>query len=447
MNWINRLLCVVVLITFFSACEKEHNQVGLDAYFEDELLHQNRQLTNVIVDDIFTPPVASRIYAYSNIAAYEGIRHLDVNRPSLIGQLNELDSLPQPNPLKTYYFPLVSSVAFFGTAEKLVFDLERVQKMQLQLEKTVDSIGIDKEIKRNSLEYGKAIANSIVAYAASDGYNRRTALPRYSVNENPGRWRPTPPDYAEAIEPHWNTLRPFVLDSAGQFDPGPPTEFSLDNTSKFYKEVMEVYNTVEHLNSEQLAIAKFWDCNPNISYTRGHVMYFQQQISPGGHWVHITAQVLKNKQSDAVEQGSIMTQTSIAIADAFISCWDQKYKSSLTRPETYINKFIDPNWKPILQTPAFPEHTSGHSVASSAAATVLTELIGENHQFIDSTEVPYGLPTRKFASFLDASGEAAVSRLYGGIHYRPAIELGVDQGKAVGRFVLSKIDLESKIQE
>lgn len=444
MDWINRILYMVVLATIISSCQKEHNQAGLDAYFEDQLLHQNRQLTNVIVDDIFTPPVASRIYAYSNIAAYEGVRHLEIASPSLVGQLNGLESLPQPDATKNYYFPLVSSVAFLGTAEKLVFDLERVQKMQIEVQKVVDSIGIDQTMKKNSLEYGKTLADAIVAYAAKDGYNRRTALPRYSIDDNPGRWRPTPPDYAEAIEPHWNTLRPFVLDSAGQFDPGPPTEFSIEKTSQFYSEVMEVYTTVRELNSEKLAIAKFWDCNPNISHTRGHVMYFEQQISPGGHWVHIAAQVLKGKDRNPVEKMAIMAETSVAIADAFISCWDQKYKSSLTRPETYINKYIDPNWKPILQTPAFPEHTSGHSVASSAAATVLTELIGKNHQFIDSTEVPYGLPTRKFASFLDASAEAAISRLYGGIHYRPAIELGVKQGKAVGNHILTQLDLAPK---
>lgn len=436
-----RLIFVLLPLLIFSSCNKKHNQVGLDAYFENGLLDQNVQLTDVIVDDIFTPPVASRIYAYSNIAAYEGMRFMQEGRPSLAGQLNGLESLPEPNPNKTYYYPLVSAVAFFDTAEKLVFDLERIQQLSTNIQKDTDSIGIDKEIKKNSLELGKEIAQALVTYASKDGYNRRTALPQYSVNDDPGRWRPTPPDYAEAIEPHWNTLRPFILDSASQFDPGLPTEFSSDKESIFYKEAMEVYHTVMDQDPEKLAIAKFWDCNPNISYTRGHVMYFQQQISPGGHWIHIAAQTLKEGHTNNIENAAIMATTSIAIADAFISCWDQKYKSNLTRPETYINTFVDPDWKPILQTPAFPEHTSGHSVASSAAATVLTELIGQNHQFIDSTEVPYGLPPRKFESFFNAAEEAAISRLYGGIHYRPAIELGVEQGKAVGNHVLTQLNL------
>jgi hypothetical protein len=204
---------------------------------------------------------------------------------------------------------------------------------------------------------------------------------------------------------------------------------------------MEVYGTVMNLSPEQLEIAKFWDCNPNISYTKGHVMYFQQKISPGGHWLHITAQALEDLDAGLEVKTGIFAEVSIALADAFISCWDQKYKSNLTRPETFINTYIDPEWTPILQTPAFPEHTSGHSVASNAAATVLTKLIGDNYAFTDSTEVNYGLPKRNYSSFTQAAAEATISRLYGGIHYRPAIELGVEQGQAVGKYVLEKIRL------
>ncbi len=437
---IRKYISLLAIVLFLSlGCEQKHDKENLDAYFRNKPMHFNRKLTDVIVADIFTPPVASRIYAYSNIAAYEGMRFLDSSRASLAGQLNGLESLPQPDPDKSYYFPLVSQVAFTEVAQALVFDLERVQELQKDMLDDVKEIGINKEIFENSLAFGKDLAAEILVWARNDGYNRRTALPRYSVNDNPGRWRPTPPDYMEAIEPHWNTIRPFVLDSAGQFDPGPPTPFETDTDSRFYMEAMEVYDAVQNLNPEQLEIAKFWDCNPNISYTKGHVMYFQQKISPGGHWLHITAQALEDLDAGPEIKTGVFAQVSIALADAFISCWDQKFKSNLTRPETFINTHIDPEWTPILQTPAFPEHTSGHSVASNAAATVLTELIGDNYAFIDSTEVNYGLPKRNFTSFMQAAGEAAISRLYGGIHYRPAIELGTRQGKDVGNFILEKI--------
>ena len=433
------LLFVLCLLT---SCGSKHDQEGLDAYFEGGISDYNRKLTDVIVSDIFTPPVASRIYAYANIAAYEGIRFMDSENLSLGGQLNDFENLSLPEQDKKYYYPLVSLVAFTETTKPLVFDSERIDNMQQNLLKEVQEIGIDPEVYENSISFGKKLGVDIVARSKRDGYLRRTALPRFSVNEDPARWRPTPPDYMEAIEPHWNTIRPFTLSSSGQFDPGLPTAFDMNKKSQFYQEAIEVYNTVKQLDSNQLEIAKFWDCNPNISTTKGHVMYFQQQISPGGHWIHIAAQVLEQEKVNPLKAAETMALTSIAVADAFISCWDQKYKSKLTRPETYINNYIDADWMPILQTPAFPEHTSGHSVASNAAATVLTNIFGDNYDFVDATEVPYGLPKRPFSSFIQASEEAAISRLYGGIHYRPAIELGVAQGKNVGRHVLEKIKFQ-----
>ncbi len=433
------ILAFIFFLFLCSACKKEHNIERLNTYFENSIAKFNRQLTDVIVADIFTPPVASRIYAYPNIAAYESLRFLDEKQLSLVGQLNDLENLSTPDKDKKYFFPLASIVAFTNVAKSLVYDLERIEQQQQEMLDEVKAIGIDPIIFENSVDFGNTIAQEILAWAHKDGYLRRTALPRYSVNDDPSRWRPTPPDYHEAIEPHWNTLRPFVLDSVNQFDPGAPTPFDISKKSKFYQEVEAVYTTVKNLNEEQLEIAKFWDCNPNISHTKGHVMYFQQQISPGGHWIHITAQVLEAQKEKPLKGAETMAQVSMAIADAFISCWDQKYKSNLTRPETVINKYIDSDWNPILQTPAFPEHTSGHSVASTAAATILTHIYGDSFEFIDSTEVPYGLPERKFSSFTEASQEAAISRLYGGIHYQPAIELGKKQGKAVGAHLLKNI--------
>ena len=136
--------------------------------------------------------------------------------------------------------------------------------------------------------------------------------------------------------------------------------------------------------------------------------------------------------------------TSIALADGFISCWDEKFRSNLIRPETLINKHIDEEWLPLLQTPPFPEYTSGHSVISNAAAIALTSLFGENFAFADDTEVKYGLTVRSFTSFVDASEEAAISRLYGGIHYMPAIANGVTQGKSLGTYVVGKLVLQNE---
>lgn len=441
MKPIKLISILLFIIGTISSCSKQHNQKALDAYFEGSLSKLNRSLTDVIVADIFSPPVSSRIYAYSNIAAYEGIRFIDDKSLTLAGQLNDLDSLPLPNPNKQYYYPLCSMVAFTTTAKALVFNLEKVEEIQKKFLDDVQDIGIDPEIYSNSVALGKEIGEKVLERAKRDGYKTRTSLPRYSVNDDPGRWRPTPPDYMEAIEPHWNTIKPFVLKSANQFYPGPPTAFDTVKNSKFFKGAMEVYIMVKETDSSKIKCAEFWNCNPNISNTNGHVMYFRQQISPGGHWIHIAAQVLEKEKTKPLEAAIAMAKVSIGIADAFISCWDAKYQSNSIRPETYINKYIDPDWTPLLQTPPFPEHTSGHSVASACAATILTNIFGDNYAFVDATEVPFGLPVCSFNSFKQAAEEAAISRLYGGIHYRPAIELGVKQGMGVGNYIVKNVKL------
>ncbi len=429
-------LMTVCLIAGLWGCNK-HDQPGLDRYMQGQIAQWNRNLTDVIIADIFTPPQASRIYAYPNIAAYE-VMHLTSSEHNSMSQvLKDLPSLDS-NAQEQVYHPLAGIIAFSGVAQKLVYNGPAIEEMESKFLEEVKQIGIDQEVYQSSIDFGRTVAAHILAWAEQDGYNQRTALPGYTVTNEPGRWQPTPPDYMDAIEPHWNTIRPFLLDSATQYTAGIPTEFDTIPQSAFYEGTMEVYNAVNNLDEEQLEIAKFWDCNPNISYTQGHVMYYQQQISPGGHWIHITAQVLDAESADLLRSSEVMTMVSVTLADAFISCWSEKYRSNLIRPETYINQYIDKDWKPILQTPAFPEHTSGHSVASSSAAVMLTHIFGDQYAFADSTEVPFGLPTRQFDSFIDAAQEAAISRLYGGIHYMPAITYGVSQGKAVGSHAVTK---------
>ena len=251
----------------------------------------------------------------------------------------------------------------------------------------------------------------------------------------------------DGIEPHWSKIRPFVIESAAQFQPEPPPAFSMDPDSEFYKELQEVYKIVKEIQNnenedERKEIAKFWDCNPYVSTHKGHVMFALKKISPGAHWIGITKIVSRNLNADVYKTVAAYAKTSIAIADAFISCWDEKYRSNLIRPETLINQTIDENWYPVLQTPPFPEYTSGHSVVSGAASVALTDFFGDNISFDDDTELVYDLPIRSFKSFNHAAEEAAISRLYGGIHYRKAIVEGLRQGRELGNFVSKKLAIE-----
>jgi hypothetical protein len=217
------------------------------------------------------------------------------------------------------------------------------------------------------------------------------------------------------------------------------TPFDLTEKSEFHQQLIEVYTISQELTEEQKLIANFWDCNPFKVDFKGHMAIGIKKISPGGHWMGITGIASEKKSLSLAETSYIHALVGMALHDAFISCWKSKYETNRIRPESVINQHLDQRWKPILQTPPFPEYTSGHSVISQTSAVILTHFFGSNFEFIDDSEVYFGLPKREFKSFLSASEEAAISRLYGGIHFRDAIEAGQNQGAKIGEFIWNKI--------
>ncbi len=436
------ILILLLIIGFYSCNLEKVNPNFQEEALNPEYLHRSmKKLTDVIVHDIFSPPVASRNYVYPSIAAYEVLIHQYPEYQSLVGQVQGLSTLPVPEAEKTYCYGLAAVHAFLQTSKQFIFSEHKLVTFQEEILKEFKEIGISKEVYERSLTFGDAISKSILDWSNKDKYKETRSYPKYSISDEAARWTPTPPDYMDGIEPHWNQIRTMVLDSATQFVPLPPTEFNLDKDSRFFQETLEVYHAVSNAESEHIEIAKFWDCNPFVSHVQGHIMFATKKISPGGHWIGITKIASQKSNANIMKTSAAYTLVSISLFDAFISCWDEKYRSKLIRPETVINKYINQDWLPLLQTPPFPEYTSGHSVISAASAVVLTNLFGDNFSFRDSTEVEYGLPERSFTSFYAASDEAAISRLYGGIHYRPAIEYGVDQGKKVGSFIVQNIKL------
>jgi hypothetical protein len=405
-----------------------------------EFLHRTmRVITDRIVHDIFSPPVASRIYAYVSIAGYEAVRHEFPGYITLAGQVNGLESVPLPEAGKRYAHTISAAQAMFKVGRALVFSEDQMDEYYEKLLIDFKNTGVPRDVLKRSLAYGDQVAEHILQWSNGDNYKQTRTFPKYSIEKDPATWKPTPPAYMDAVEPHWNKIRTFSIDSAAQFKPVPPTLFSVDKKSKFYQEALEVYEMVKNASDEQKEIASFWDCNPFMMNVRGHVMFATKKISPGGHWINITRVACAKIQADPARTAEAYAMVSISLIDGFISCWDEKYRSKLIRPESYINQYIDENWLPLLQTPPFPEYTSGHSVISGAASVALTHLFGNNFSFVDSTEVVFGLPVRKFESFYQASSEAAISRMYGGIHYRPAVEEGLNEGKLLGAFVVSKI--------
>lgn len=405
-----------------------------------ELLHSAvEQLTSVIVYDIFSPPQASRAYAYASVAAYEAMRQGDSSYRTLAGQLNGLTPVPAPEPGAVYSLPLAGVHAYLAVGRALTFSQARMDSLRGAMDERFRGAGMAPDVYARSVAYGDRVAKHVLDWAAQDQFKQTRGMPKFSVTNTPGRWVPTPPAYMDAVEPNWSRLRPFVLDSASQFRPAPPHPFDTTATSPFMREAREVYAASQTLTPEQREITAFWDCNPYVMNVTGHAMFASKKITPGGHWMGIVGIAARRANAGPLEAAEAYARASIALADGFISSWEAKYHTGVVRPETVINTLIDERWEPLLQTPPFPEYTSGHSVISTAAAAVLTEQFGPNFAFVDSTEMAYGLPVRSFRSFEQAAAEAAISRLYGGIHYRRAIEQGVVQGRKVGELVLARV--------
>ena len=396
-----------------------------------------RALTEVMIHDITSPPVASRNYVYSLIAFYEAVRpgYAKAGYKSYAGQVNGLKPLPPTIPGTEYDWLTAGTTAFSRTAQHFVFSKNLFQKywdtvaLQIPKHKSPDT-------HKRSVEFGEEIARHIIEWSREDGYITTRGLARFTAARDPGKWQQTSPDYMEAVEPYWNQIRPMVLSKADQFLITPPCDFSSE---KFKKDCREVFETVNTLTTEQRNIANFWDCNPFATQTIGHLMFSGKKISPAGHWVGITGVATRLKDRNLIASLHDHSLVAVAVFDGIIACWDEKYRSNYIRPVTAIQQMFSPTWEPVLQTPPFPEYPSGHSVISNAAATILTALYGEEFPYTDDVEIPYGLPSRSYRSFLEPADEAALSRLYGGIHFREAIENGKVMGKNVGQLVLEKI--------
>ena len=435
---------IAILLVLFS-CKENSEPIEITP---DHFHTAIDKVVDVMIHDIFSPPVASRVFVYPNIAAYEILAQNDSSYYSLENQIKHFGAIPTPDRSKNINYPLAAIIAHIDLSKQLIFSETKIENHRDSLYNIWEASN-PREFKV-SKDYGLKVASYIYDWMNKDNYAQTRTMSKFSVNpKDEGRWQPTPPSYMDGLEPHWNKIRSFVMDSAAQFKPVPPPKFSMNKNSVFYKELTEVFEISKEITrkgdtSEEIAIAQFWDCNPYVSVTRGHLMFAVKKITPGAHWIGITKIAAKKDKADFTRTVFAYTKTSIAIADAFISCWDEKYRSNLVRPETLINTYFDDEWKPILQTPPFPEYTSGHSVVSGAASIVLTSIFGDNFSFSDNTELPFGLPIRNYKSFKHAADEAAISRMYGGIHYRTAVEVGVGQGRKVGELVTDKLTMVKK---
>lgn len=430
-------LIIAANVLILTSCQKDKSEYTSLTSNPDFLRKAERKLTQVIIHDVFGPPVAARIYAYSSLAAYEALLPMYPQYRSMEGQLNEYTATPKPEANQEYCYPLASSRAFLMVGRQWTFSGDIIDDFEKDFYKSFED-ALPSDVYERSMQYGEAVAKHVISYSLKDHYKETRGF-RYTVTNHKGSWVPTPPAYMDALEPFWAKIRPMVLDSAAQFRIEGFPAYSTNSNSDCFKEAKEVYEAVKFSTKEQKEIANFWDCNPFKMNIQGHAAFATKKMSPGGHWMSIVGLTTRQAHKDFMQTAEAYLLTSIALFDGFIACWDEKYHSVRIRPETYINNLIDDQWQPLLQTPPFPEYPSGHSVISASSAVVLTALMGDHLNFADSSEIAYGLPVRQYPSFKAAATEAAISRLYGGIHFKSGIDDGFSQGEFVGSWILNHI--------
>ncbi len=412
--------------------------------FNDPLLFSKtvKQLNNVVMQNNFPPIIASRNYTYACIAAYEVMAQGDGRFQSLGGQLNQLAAVPKQDTAHVN-FGYASMLAFCKVGEAVTFPEGSMRDYVNELDSIAEANGMPDEMKKASKQLADSVANHILRWSKKDKYAETRTAEKYHITEEEGRWVPTPPQYQQALEPHWNMIRPMVMDSASQFLTPPPPKFDMkDKNSKYYQEVMKVKTARDSLNAEQKHIADFWDDLGTRMIVEGHVMFMAKKFSPPGHWMNIVGIAAKTAHADFGTTVYAYAKTAIAGFDAFIQCWDEKYRDNTIRPETVINKYIDPNWTPYLQTPPFPEYTCGHSTVSASCAEALTSVFGDHFAYTDTSELEFGIANLSYASFRDAAIENNWARFYGGIHFHNSCIVSTEYGKKVGTLVNDRLKMK-----
>ncbi|WP_374950186.1 vanadium-dependent haloperoxidase [Mucilaginibacter sp.] len=439
MRYFKLLLAAAFLLVFAGCKQKGKGKLLSDA----QVLHENvDQLTQVIIYDVFSPPVASRIYGYTSLAAYEAMRFADPKYQSIVSQLNGFKPLPQPKKGLKYNYTLAATKAFFTVAHKVTFSVDTLKKYENKVFAMYQD-NLDDSTYARSVEFGEKMGKAILGRAAFDNYPQTRGKPRFLGTSDDGKWHPTPPDYLDGVEFCWGTMETFAVKSSSDFALPPPPPFSEDKNSEYFKQNMAVYNQSKNNTKEQITIAKFWDDNPFVIQHNGHMMFVNKKITPGGHWMGVTAIACKKTKANAVKTAQAYALTSIALYDAFICGWQVKYTTQYIRPVTVINDKIDHTWLPLLQTPPFPEYPSGHSDISGASAVILTHLFGDNFDYMDTSDLRYIGMQRHFDSFLKAADECSLSRYYGGIHYKVSVDAGAKQGRQIGEYIWNKLKLQN----
>jgi PAP2 superfamily len=434
-------LCYSLIFSFLlnaqhSFAQKQKNTTEYDSNIPKQY---SRLINTLIMKSGISPTSAARIHGYVGLALYECINSGSPTYRSMAKQLNGFDAPPSPTLLLLW--DVVADETMHAVSDSLfsyiygsLADYNYIRKA-LDTLQTRHKIYFKNRYKNNksveeSVKFGRKMASYVYQYSKTDGGHRvsmdETVARDYRHYQAPegSSWDDSKTKAGISVQPTWGKNRTFIKGVYAQTKPADPIPFSKDPNSDFYKQAMELYEITRELTFEQRLIAEYWRDDITVTYT------------PGGHTIHILVNALEKEKATLDKFAYAYAKTSIALNDAFVCCWETKYTTNCIRPITYIKELIDKRFKPSFFTPQFPEYTSGHSTQWGASAEILSSIFGNEYAFTDQTDyLRDKLVPRQFKSFEEAAQEASMSRIYAGVHFRQACEVGLEQGKRIGRIV------------
>lgn len=385
--------------------------------------------------DGYRPPVSARTFAYIAMAAYEAAVPGMEGYVSLEHQFPEFKAPAFPADRQSYHLPTALNRTYSGIMRRFFRSAPPALLQKIDHLETEMACLSDKNQSAAALNASNAFAEAIVEavwrYSISDGMGHDGFLYNFDKNyANPdcaGCWQPSPEHHMPALLPHWGGVRTFMM-KPSDFEVVAPPAFSESPQSPFYTEAMEVFTASQSMSKEDAWIAEFWsDDLPGLT------------VTPAGRWISIANQNVEHSKLPFPEVMAMYLKLSVALCDAGIICWDAKYEYSIERPETYIRRLINPNWRPLHETPNFPAYPSGHSAFGGAATEILAAYFGQKNNITDRTHqgrIEFAGHPRTFNSFQEMGQENAYSRLLIGVHYRMDCVEGMRLGRAVAQQVI-----------
>lgn len=445
------LLLLVMTMMLLSSCEKEEDTIAEIPRLQDEnaeiaLKWADMSLYTIRFSALNTPTYASRSLGYLGLAMYEAIVPGDPAYRSMNGQLNGL-TLAAPEPGKDYHW-LIALNAGQETLLKLLYPVP--ENSHRYIHEKIDSLSnavykekskdIPRDIIVRSIKWGEDVAMAIYEWSKTDGghqaYTYSIVFPNFNFPSGPSYW--VPPVNGQIMvffpmHPEWGDNRRFVPENSSM--PVPEILFySTNPASEYYQQYKAVYDKDKTLTLAEKEIAAWWGDDPTETF------------SPPGHSYHLASIAIKKSDAPIIKAAEAYAKTGMAVADAFVNCWQAKFTYFNERPSTFVKANIDPEWEQFWPEPPFPSFPSGHSTQIAAAAEVLTDVFGDNFSFTDKVHEGFRrydskrfldmvYPARSFNSFWEAANECAYSRILGGIHTEQDNVVGIEEGKKIGQHV------------